>query len=262
MNKKLLVFNWKMNFQTLEQTHELLNHYLEIEKENKQFEIVICPPTVYLSTVFDIISECNSNIKIASQDISQWHVTDQNKGAFTGEVSGEMLKSVGCSFTIVGHSETRSEYTLGFHEIRHKIEASLKENLTPVLCIGYQGKIPKEEQQEYISEEKLKEQLKTELYPWIMTKSSQEIIIAYEPVWAIGSGKTPTNEHITVVAQAVKRIVKEYLGSDVKLRFLYGGSVSDKNLAELLKITEVDGFLVGGAGLSPESLKKMIAIDV
>ncbi len=245
MSKKLF-FNWKMNPTTSSQATELFEEVVK-SSESLPVHIVVCPPFVYLPLICELSKK--TNIKIGSQDIST-----QDSGSLTGEISGSMLVDLGCQYSIIGHSETREINHLSNQDVNQKIKHCLQSNLTPIFCIGYQAdKTAKD-----INYTELSEQIRQGLQD-IKLDNDQTIYLAYEPVWAIGTGKTASN---SIIAEVTKFILEELkiLGLDSKVEILYGGSVDDQSITELIKIEQVSGFLIGGASLKPEKFSRIIEI--
>lgn len=223
--KPLIVANWKMNPQALKGAKLLLN---SIEKETRKVtnvEIVVCPPFIYLSNFF--YGRGKTMIKIGAQDCF-W----EEKGAFTGEISAKMLKDLGCKYVIVGHSERRRYLKETDEMINKKIKAVLKISLRPILCI------------EKISQ--IKKGIKG-----IIKKDFKKIILAYEPVWAIGTGKACGIPEAKKVNLSIRKILKENV-------LLYGGSVNSQNAGDFIKKAKFQGLLVGGASLDSKEFIKLV----
>lgn len=246
MRKKVIVGNWKMN-NTLQDTKKFIEELDKIQLD-PEVEAGICPPFTSLCYMSSKYSE--SNIKFGAQNMY-----DQKSGAYTGEVSVEMLIDLKCDYVILGHSERR-EY---FHEsdefINKKIKLALEYGLTPILCVG--------ENLEQREEEKHFEVVKDMViadFKDIDAKDADKIIIAYEPIWAIGTGKTATSEQAQEMCAYIRQVVDKLYGSDVsgKIRIQYGGSVKPENVKELMEKEDIDGALVGGASLNAESFGKLI----
>lgn len=245
-NKDFIVAaNWKMNMDSKE-TVDFLYKTRDIQVPGN-IKPIICPPFPYLLLFQKLLRY--SSIAYGSQDIAR-----EDNGAFTGEVSGSMLADCGCSYAIVGHSERRSYYGETSELVAEKAKAALKYRITPIVCIG--------ETLEQRRGGQYKQVLKQQLLA--VTSSlgaeTQKCIIAYEPVWAIGTGVIPKMEEI----EDTHRFINEYLaaqvsgGGDIKL--LYGGSVNEKNVSEISKVAHVSGFLIGGASLKADKYKAIIDI--
>jgi len=222
--KPLIVANWKMNPQNLQGAKLLFDSVANGIKNLKNVEIVICPPFLYILNLKSQIL----NLKLGAQDCF-W----EEKGAFTGEVSPKMLKDLGwCDYVILGHSERRKYLKETDEMINKKIKAALKSDLTPILCI------------ENISQ--LKKRTKD-----LLRKEQKKLIIAYEPVFAIGTGKPCTPEKAKEMKTAIKKII------DKDIPIIYGGSVNSQNVTDYIKMAGFQGLLVGGASLDSEEFIKL-----
>lgn len=221
---KLIVANLKMNL-LKEEIIEYLNHF-----DNKHQNVIFCPSNVYLNYFVD------KNLNVGSQDVSSNEI-----GAYTGDVSASQLKSLGVKYTIIGHSERRKYYN-DDKFIKDKLTNSLKNNLIPILCIGES----KEERDNNKTLDILKKQLNEALNS-INKDLLLNIIIAYEPIWSIGTGVVPNNQDIYETIS----FIKEYLQQEynVTLKVLYGGSVNNQNINDLDQINNVDGYLIGGSSI-------------
>lgn len=231
-NKKLVVGNMKMNL-TL---YEVENYVTEM-KDYK--DCVICPSSVFCS-----IFEQNGYI-VGLQNISEY-----DNGAYTGEVSTAQANSLNIKYVIIGHSERREYFKESDEAINKKVKKALKDNLKVILCVGE----TLTEREEDRTKDKIKRQLLEDLKN--IDVNSQNLIIAYEPIWAIGTGKIPSNDQIIDVVSFIKTTLKQELNIDSKV--LYGGSTNENNIDDLNTIDIIDGFLVGGACLSPAKFKKII----
>jgi triosephosphate isomerase len=211
-------------------------------------DILVCPPFTALKSVYDLIK--GSNIKLGAQNV-HWEM----KGAFTGEISPLMLKDVGCEYVIIGHSERREYFKETDDIINKKIFAALKVGLKPIVCIG-----EKLEERESGVTEKVLEQQITEGLKGLSNEDMENITIAYEPVWAIGTGKTATPEIANTTQSFIRNKIKEIFNENIaeKVRILYGGSVKADNAKALLEQEHIDGALVGGASLDAENFIKII----
>ncbi|WP_029551859.1 triose-phosphate isomerase [Thermocrinis jamiesonii] len=238
---KLIVANWKMN-KTPKETKEYLETFLRlIEGVDDNVEILICPPFTSLCIAWDILK--GSKVKLGAQNCHY-----EQKGAFTGEISLDMLKELGVSYVIVGHSERRWIFGETDELINKKVIACLEKGIRPILCVGEKM----EEREAGMTLKVIESQLKLALSG--LDEVSERIDIAYEPVWAIGSGNPATPED----AQLVHSFIKELLG---KVRVLYGGSVNPQNAGEFLSMPDVDGLLVGGASLDPSSFAQIVKVS-
>ncbi len=245
--KPLIVANWKMN-ETSTEAGVLLS---ELEKylsalENS-VEIVICPPFTALQTLGE-----NPGFEKGAQDI-HW----EDKGTFTGEVSGPMLKDLGCKYVIVGHSERRWKLGESNEVVNLKMRAALRNDLVPILCVGERA----DERRAELTEQVLTEQL-TEAWREIGRDDINEVVISYEPVWAIGTGEVKSREAATPeIVQAAYEVISSFLAAQEisdKTRLIYGGSIDSDNVISFLKVDSNQGFLVGGASLVPAEFSKII----
>jgi len=239
MRQPMVAGNWKMNGSS-DSIKELIDG-IKAGVDAANAEVVVCPPFVYISSVADAIA--GSAIKLGSQNMC-----DQDAGAFTGEVSGPMLKDVGCEYVIIGHSERRAMYGETDEVTAIKYGAVLKNGLKPIFCIGE----TLEEREQGITEDVVGRQidaiLKTD-----GVASLANAVLAYEPVWAIGTGKTATPDQAQEVHAFIRnKIAEQDAGIAEGLRILYGGSMNPTNAAELRSQPDIDGGLIGGASLKAE----------
>jgi len=246
MRKPFIAGNWKMN-KTIPEAVELVAKLKEFVKE-EMGEIVVIPPFTALSEVKKIISD--SKIKLGAQNL-HW----EEKGAYTGEISPLMLKDIGCEYVIIGHSERRKYFHETNEIINSKIKIALKNSLKPIFCIG--EKLQEREKGETFKI--INEQLEKGL-SGIDKEGLKNIVIAYEPVWAIGTGRTATPEQAQEVHLFIREKLKKNYGNEIASYaiILYGGSVKADNTYSLIKENDIDGTLVGGASLEAESFGKII----
>lgn len=247
MRKLLIAANWKM-YKTPTQAQTFLHTFLPLVKGQAGSDIVICPPSVDLATALHSVK--GSHVGVGAQTM---HYADE--GAFTGEVSPAMLVALGVSHVILGHSERRQYFAETDQTVNKKLKAALKHNLVPIVCVGEY----EEQREKGMTKEVLCEQISRALHS-IEPEDLGPLVIAYEPIWAIGTGKTATP---TIAAEAhlvVRSEVARVAGRGVAdaVRILYGGSVKPENAAALLGQPEIDGALVGGASLDPHSLAAII----
>jgi triosephosphate isomerase len=247
MSKILLIANWKCNPPTLKEAKNLFNRIKKGIEIKKKIEVVICPPFVYLAPLAQMVKR--RKIVLGAQD-AFW----EEKGPFTGQISPRMLKDLGCKYVIVGHSERRQ---LGEDDqlINKKIKRLFKENLTPVLCIGE----TKEDRKNKKTFDKIKYQIEKGL-KGIAKKNLKKLVIAYEPVWAIGTNKPCKPEDVLMVSIFIKKILfKSFSLKKLKtVKILYGGSVNSANAREYLQEGRVEGLLIGGNSLNPEEFIAII----
>jgi len=249
MKKYLIAGNWKMNTSPLEAKELALNIIKELEPVNvsENIDILICPPYTNLWLVKETIQ--GSIIKLGSQNCYF-----EKSGAYTGEISINMLKETGCSYVIIGHSERRAIFNETDDIINKKVHAVLENGLTPILCIGETLKERQNEETNKVLECQLNNGLKN-----IMEQEATKIVIAYEPVWAIGTGVSATTEQVEETHQWIKDWLSRRFSIDKKeIILLYGGSMSPKNSKELLALEDVNGGLIGGASLKAQSFVEIL----
>ncbi|MDD3296963.1 MAG: triose-phosphate isomerase [Candidatus Omnitrophica bacterium] len=247
MRQVFIAGNWKLNKsikEAIELVTELKRDLIDIEAA----DIVVCPVFTALSDVSDVIID--SNIKLGAQDV-YW----QESGAFTGEVSSTLLKDAGCTYVIIGHSERRKYFFETDETVNKKIKAAQNAELIPIVCVGE----TLEERESGKTMEVIKGQLQGSLQS-LDNQSLQALVIAYEPVWAIGTGKTATSSQAQEVHGFIRNWLIERCGSPVsqKIRILYGGSVKPSNIKELIQEPDIDGALVGGASLERETFSQIV----
>lgn len=241
MRKKVVAGNWKMNMD-LNEAKNLVSILLPKIKANKEVEKVFAVPFTNISLVADMVK--GTDIKVAAENFYF-----EDKGAFTGEISANMIKSCGASMVILGHSERRTIFKEDDEMINKKVLKALKENLTPILCVGESL----EEREKNITIDKIKSQVEAD-FKNVSIEDAVKVIIAYEPIWAIGTGKTATSDQAEEVCKSIRDMIKNIYNDTVAndIRILYGGSVNSKNAKELFMKEDIDGGLVGGASLKEE----------
>ncbi len=216
--------------------------------DSQDIDIVLCPPFTALTEVSEVIAE--SNIQLGAQN-SYW----QDEGAFTGEVSPLMLKDVGAKFIIIGHSERRQYFGETNESVNKKIKAVLKHSLTPIVCVGE----TLNEREKGLTFKILEDHLRSGLKD-LGESEALKLVVAYEPVWAIGTGKTATPVQAQEVHKYIRDLLNKMYNRDVAddIRIQYGGSVKPENIIELMRQPDIDGSLVGGASLAVESFAKIV----
>jgi triosephosphate isomerase len=246
MRKSFIAGNWKMNGLQEDVKIKLGQLKSNLENNKKDLDVVICPSFTVLSTAKSVVS--GSKIKIGAQDC---HFN--LKGAHTGDVSATMLKDVGCEYVILGHSERRANHGETNTVINAKTKAAIESGLVAIVCIGE----TKDEKEAGKTIEVVEKQLKESLPEIINDKNT---VIAYEPVWAIGTGLVPTLEDIQEVHAKVRSIISKLTSKEVsdKIRILYGGSLNAANSKDILSLADVDGGLIGGASLIVEDFTTII----
>lgn len=220
----------------------LLAEMLPIEKGLSGVDIAVCPPLVYIETVKTLLGD--SRIRVGGQNLAD----TTGQGAFTGEVSGEMLKDMGCDVVIVGHSERRSIYKETNAVVAQKVAVALEQGLTPILCVGE----TLEERETNITEQVVATQINA-VVDKVGVDAFKSIVIAYEPVWAIGTGKTATPEQAQAVHAFIRGLIAKQNPTIAEALIIqYGGSMKPENAQELLSQPDIDGGLIGGASLQAE----------
>ena len=235
----LIVGNWKMNKVGSEATD--LAGQIAVGANGLQVEVAVCPPSIYLEAVANILSA--STVAVGGQDCRA-----ESSGAHTGDVSAAMIADVGCRYVIAGHSERRTDHGEDDAMVKAKAEAAQRADLTAIICVGES----QDERDQGLTLARISAQLESSIPK---SADAANTVVAYEPIWAIGSGRTPTLEEV----QGVHSHIRTYLGithtADVaeQMRVLYGGSVKPENASELSALADVDGALVGGASLDAET---------
>ncbi|MEO0096632.1 MAG: triose-phosphate isomerase [candidate division WOR-3 bacterium] len=250
--KKRKVFiggNWKMNFNHLE-GKEFVEKLLQSIRNIEEKEIVIFPPFTTLFTVSEVIK--NNKIKLGAQNI-HW----EDKGAFTGEISPQFLIALGCEYVIIGHSERRKYFFETDELINKKIKKALSSGLKPIFCIGENLEERKAGKTLTVIENQLKNGLKD-------IKELKGMVIAYEPVWAIGTGINALPTQASEVHSFIRDFILKNYGKEVSenLRIIYGGSVNKDNIKDLLKEKEIDGALIGGASIKLDEFVQIVNLDL
>ena len=248
--KKIIVGNWKLNLDHLQgiQLLQKINYSLDKDIE-EQIDIVLAPSHTSLRSLQTVISTDNLKIKLSSQDVSS-----QNDGAFTGEVSAFQLKKLNIDYSIIGHSERRLHFNESDSDVNSKLIRLLENDITPILCFG--ESLEQRSDGSYL--EFVKNQINDGL-KGIRKDKVSKLVLAYEPIWAIGTGEVASIKDIVEVLDFVKNLVsdKPYF-SEENIKFIYGGSVSPNNSSEILNTNIVDGALVGGASLDADKFVDII----
>lgn len=252
MNKKLIVANWKMNPKTLKEAEELFRFVGQGIREIKNVEVVVCPPFPYLTN----LKTEGGSLRLGAQNC---HF--EQEGAYTGEVSAGILKDIGCAYVIVGHSERKQYFGETNEIINKKLKAALRAELKPILCAGEDARDSFDSKGHWTHEldPKVKEDM-IAVFAGIPKSKVQEIAIAYEPVWAIGTGNPATPDDVLSAKIFIQKIMSDVYGRKIveSLRVLYGGSTDAKNAASFMQDGQVDGLLVGGASLDGEEFVEMV----
>jgi triosephosphate isomerase len=247
MRKKLIAANWKM-YKTPDEALDFFRRFLPLVANHDRDEIVVCPPYIDLCAAVNAVK--GSNVAIGAQNL-YW----EKQGAYTGEVCPRMLLAVGCTHAIIGHSERRQYFGETDDMVNFKLKAALEAGLTPIVCVGE----VLEEREAGLTEDVLRRQCLRAFHA-ISGKKAAQLVVAYEPVWAIGTGKTATPQlaaesHNLIRGEAAKAFGQEFAEN---LRILYGGSVKPENAKALMAEEEIDGALVGGASLDPKSFAAIV----
>lgn len=248
MRKPLVVGNWKMNG-TLEETLKRISELRHKLPATTVSEVAVAPPFTALNSVQVALQE--TPLLLAAQNM-HW----ETNGAYTGEVSGTFLKDVGCTFVILGHSERREHFGETDESVNRKVLTALTLELIPIVCIGETWDQREAKKTESVIENQIKKGLQG-----IPMNDMADIVIAYEPVWAIGTGKTAKTDDVESVIHFIRNFIAKVHDAPTAnaIRILYGGSVTPETAAELAKSQNLDGFLVGGASLDTEKFLKIIA---
>lgn len=247
MRKPIIAGNWKM-YKTVERAINLVGELADLVSNVRDVEIVVCPPFTALDAVID--TAAGTNIKVGAQNM-HW----ETEGAFTGEVSPLMLKQMGCNYIILGHSERRQYFGETDENVNRKLKSALRYQLTPIVCVGELL----EQRESGITEQVIRTQVEASL-AGLETSEVPILIVAYEPVWAIGTGKTASNEDAQNVIGFIRKVIAEMYGeaSANQVRILYGGSVKPDNIKGLMQEKDIDGALVGGASLDADTFGKIV----
>jgi triosephosphate isomerase len=245
--KKLIAANWKM-YKDPAQTKEFFRDFLPLVAKHDRDETVVCPPYVDLHAAVELVK--GSKVAVGAQNV-YW----KTEGAFTGEISPTMLVAVGCTHVIIGHSERRQYFGETDDTVNLKLKAALEHGLTPIVCVGE----VLEEREAGLTEDVLRRQC-MRAFSTLSARKAAKLVVAYEPVWAIGTGKTATPEmasdaHVLIRGEAAKAFGDDF---GAGLRILYGGSVKPENAKALMSQEEIDGALVGGASLDPKSFAAIV----
>jgi len=250
VRRPMIAGNWKMNTTAVE-AGALVKGLCGLVADVSDVDIVLAPPFVYLRDVGGLIKD--TPLELGAQDMF-W----EKSGAWTGEVSAEMLKDIGCAYVIIGHSERRQFFSETDENVNKKIHAALERGLRPIVCVGE----TLAEREKGVTLKLVGSQVREALKN-VADESATEITIAYEPLWAIGTGKTASPEEAEEVHRAIREVLGEVFDRDISegLRILYGGSVKPANVDELMAKPNIDGALVGGASLNAESFARIVRFE-
>ncbi|HKL95283.1 MAG TPA: triose-phosphate isomerase [Haploplasma sp.] len=242
----IIAGNWKM-YKNRDEALAFIYQVNDNVSSIDNVEAVICAPTIYLR---DLVKRQGETLRIGAQNM---HYLDE--GAYTGEISANMLKNVGVEYVIIGHSERRAYYNETDETVNLKVKKALESNLTPLICVGEELEV----RENGTTDEVVKAQV-VKAYEGINNEDAISTVVAYEPVWAIGTGKTATKEQANDTIKEIRNVLAGLYNEEVaeKIRILYGGSVNPGNVEELLATSDIDGALVGGASLKPDSFLELV----
>ncbi|MGI6189276.1 MAG: triose-phosphate isomerase [Clostridiales bacterium] len=246
MRKPIIAGNWKM-YKTPSEAVSLIEELKPLVKD-AQAEVVVCPPFICLPAAKEALE--GSNIRLGAQNM-YW----EEQGAFTGEVAPGMLTEAGVEYVIIGHSERRQYFSETDDMVNRKMLSAVSHNLIPIICVGE----TLEQREQGVTEKVVDTQTRAALNG-LTADVADRIVIAYEPVWAIGTGRTASSDDANEVIGYIRKVVESVLGSQAasRIRILYGGSVKPENAAELMQMPEIDGGLVGGASLKALDFSKIV----
>jgi triosephosphate isomerase (TIM) len=247
MRKKLIAANWKM-YKTPDQARDFFRDFLPLVKDHDRDEIVVCTPSIDLPAAVEAAR--GSNVAVGAQNL-HW----EKEGAYTGEINAAMLLAAGVTHVIIGHSERRQYFGETDDTVNLKLKSALETGLTPIVCVGE----VLEEREAGLTDDVLRRQC-VRAFHKISARKAAKLVVAYEPVWAIGTGKTATPQmaadaHAIIRGEAAKAMGEDFAKA---LRVLYGGSVKPENANALMSEEEIDGALVGGASLDPKSFSAIV----
>ena len=247
MRKKVIAANWKM-YKTPDQAKDFFHNFLPLVHGHDRDEIVVCP--TYLALDVAVHAAKGSNVAVGAQNLN-W----QNEGAYTGEICASMLVAVGVTHVVIGHSERRQYFGETDDTVNLKLKAALEAGLIPIVCVGE----VLQEREANLTDDVLRRQC-TRAFHKISAKKAHHMVVAYEPVWAIGTGKTATPEIAADAHAIIRGETARSFGDDFaeNLRILYGGSVKPDNANALMTTEGIDGALVGGASLNPKSFAAIV----
>lgn len=245
--RPLIAGNWKM-YKTSSEAVETARRLVKLTASAADVDVMIAPPFTALAAVSEVVKD--SNVFLGAQNLF-W----EKEGAFTGEISAAMLISVGCRHVIIGHSERRQYFKETDESVNKKIKSALKNDLIPVLCVGETENERESNETFTVLDKQLHDGLKG-----FSADDLATLVIAYEPVWAIGTGKTATSDQAQEAHQFLRSLVDKRFGNMLakSIRILYGGSVKSNNIAELMAMADIDGALVGGASLSADTFSQIV----
>lgn len=246
MRKPIIAGNWKMNM-TPSESIQLVEELIPLVND-ATCEVVICPPFVDIPSVAQMLA--GTNIGLGAQNV---HF--EAKGAYTGEISAPMLKELGVQYIIIGHSERREYFAETDETVNKKVKVALENGFVPIMCCGE----TLEQRESGVTEAFISGQIKAGL-AGLSADDVKKTVVAYEPIWAIGTGKTATKEEAQATIAMIRKTIADMVGSEAAeaVRIQYGGSMNPKNVAELMAMPDIDGGLIGGAALKAEDFSKVV----
>ena len=246
MRKPIIAGNWKM-FKTRDEALQFIYNVNLNIPSNEFVDSVICAQSPVLR---DLVKRQGDNLRIGAQNV---HF--ENNGAYTGEVSAQLLENIGVEYVVIGHSERRAYYNETDEAVNKKIHQSFRFGLTPILCVGESLELRESNATDVYIRVQVTNALKE-----LTGEQVKTLVVAYEPIWAIGTGKTATKEMANDTIKEIRNVIKDLYGSEVSeaVRIQYGGSVKPANIEELLSMSDIDGALVGGASLDAESFLTLV----
>lgn len=251
MRKPLIAGNWKMN-KTITESISLVKELVDLVKDYQETEIVICPPFTSLWVTKELIQD--TNVLLGAQNMYF-----QNEGAYTGEISASMLQNIGCHYVIIGHSERREFFHESSEEVAWKAKQSLIFGIKPIICVG--EKLT--ERESGLAKEIVQKETEA-IFEILKVQDAGKVVFAYEPIWAIGTGKSTTSKDANDMIQFIRSMIKKRYNEEVseQIRILYGGSVKPDNIKEFMSESDIDGALVGGASLQAVTFSQLIKYKV
>ncbi|MEK7194034.1 MAG: triose-phosphate isomerase [Patescibacteria group bacterium] len=263
---KLIIFNWKMNPTSLKEARQIFDATKNSKLKTEDLELIICPPFVYLPEIVGLIYK--TKIKLGAQDVF-WENPPTGGGVYTGEISAKMLKNLGVEYVIIGHSERRKYLGETDEMINKKVLAALRAGLKVVLCVGEPTRAHARElriknaelrkAKNYVKNQ-LEKDLKNSKFLILNSKLRNHLVIAYEPIWAIGAKYPDTPQDAVEMIRFIKKFLISHFSFLISPKVLYGGSVNGKNIKNFIQLKEIDGVLVGGASVKKDEVRNIIRV--
>jgi triosephosphate isomerase len=247
MRKPLIAGNWKMN-KTITESISLVKELIDFVKGYQETEIVICPPYTSLWVTKELVGD--TNIYLGAQNMYY-----KDEGAYTGEISASMLQNIGCEYVILGHSERREYFNETSQEVALKVRQALSFGIKPIICVGEKL----EERESGSAKDVVREEVEA-IFEVLKPQDAAKVVFAYEPIWAIGTGKSATSSDANDMIKYIRELLKAKYSEKIsdQIRILYGGSVKPENIKELMTESDIDGALVGGASLKALTFSRLI----